>query len=368
MRISPCRTICAFVCMICLALPAFAQNAKGNDGIPGPKFITLGSVAVPRTNNTVPHWTSSFTTDGVTYPFTMVGTNPATSNATTVVPTVIIPFKFILPDGSVLDGTTKVHNVLGSPNFRNFAYTSGTTQFGDAVQRAEFWEHVSSTSPGYHVRLGAPTVLPTQTIAIPANQVVFFVGSHSGKLEAFISASWFADKLQNAINVLHVPPTTLPIILTYNSFLYVHDVNVFCCIAGFHGAFASRNGNGNQQVQTFIYAGWGDPGIFRNPSFQDILALSHEVSEWMNDPFGNNPAPPWQFANGAGCQANLETGDPFEVLTNAAFPVTLHGFTYHPQTEALLQWFSREVPSDAISGAYSYPNTALVTQPSQPCP
>jgi hypothetical protein len=343
----------------------FAQKKPANDGIPGPKFITEGSVAVPRTSKTVPHWTSSFTTDGVVYPYTMVGTNPATSAATTTVPTVIIPFKFVLPDGSVLDGSTKVSNVLGSPNFKSYAYTSGNTQFGDAVQRAEFWSSVASTN--YHVLLGKPTVLPTQTIAVPANQVVFFVGSHSGKLEAFMSASWFSNKLLNAIKSMHVPATTLPIILTYNTFLYVHDINEFCCIAGYHGALSSRDGNGNQQVQTYAYAAWGDPGIFVNPSFQDVLALSHEISEWMNDPFVNNPTPPWQFANGAGCQANLETGDPVEVLPNAAFPVTLNGFTYHPQTEAILPWFSRETPSSAIGGAYTYPDATLVTVPSSPC-
>src|SRR5512142_2715481 len=125
----------------------FAQ-AK-DDRVAGPQFITEGSVTVPRTANTIPHWTSSFTTDGVVYPYTMVGTNPATSAATTVVPTVIIPFKFVLPDGSVLDGTSKVDNVLASPNFNNYAYTSGNTQFGDAVQRAEFWASVANTN--YHV-------------------------------------------------------------------------------------------------------------------------------------------------------------------------------------------------------------------------
>jgi hypothetical protein len=355
---------CLLITMSVASL-VFAQSNNGNDGIPGPKFITMGSTAVPRTSKTIPHWTSSFTTNGVTYPFTMVGTDPATSSATTLIPTVIIPFRFVLPDGSVLDGSTKVADVLASPNFNNSSYTSGYTQFGDAVQRAEFWSSDAGTN--YHVLLSKPAILPTQTIAVPANQVVFFVGSHSGKLEAFMSDSWFSDKLQNAINTLHVPPTTLPIILTYNTFLYVHDFNVFCCVGGYHGAMASRDGNGNQQVQTYMFASWSDPGIFRNPSAQDVNALSHEVSEWMNDPFVNNPTPPWQFANGAGCQANLETGDPLEVLSNDAFPVTLNGFTYHPQTEAILPWFSREVPSSAIGGAYSYPDTTLVTAPSSPC-
>ena len=99
-----------------------------------------------------------------------------------------------------------------------------------------------------------------------------------------------------------------------------------------------------------------------------MLPLSHEISEWINDPFINNFVPPWQFPGIPGsCQGNLETGDPLEVLPHPDFPVTIGGFTYHPQTEAILPWFSREVPSSAIGGAYSYPDTSKLTGPSQPC-
>jgi hypothetical protein len=44
----------------------------------------------------------------------------------------------------------------------------------------------------------------------------------------------------------------------------------------------------------------------------------------------------------------------------------MNGFTYHPQNEALLQWFEFKSPSDALGGAYSYPNTAQLTQLSPP--
>jgi hypothetical protein len=75
------------------------------------------------------------------------------------------------------------------------------------------------------------------------------------------------------------------------------------------------------------------------------VALSHEVSEWMNYPFVNNATPKLVFPGLAThCQSNLETGDPVEVFANAGFPVTIDGFTYHPQTEALLQWLLTEEP------------------------
>ena len=345
-----------------------AQSDSQTDKFGSPTFTTDSSVTtVPATSKTVPHWTSSFMYQGVTYPYTMVGTNPASSNSATTVDVAIIPFDFVFADGVILSGTSKVGNVLGSPNFQNATYTSGTTQYGDAVQRAEFWPFVSGTSANWHTLLDStPTVYPTQVIQVPQNQAVVLVGSISHRIFALMSYSWFSDRLHEAINSLHIAPTTLPVVLTYNTFLYIHNLNN-CCVLGYHGASQSTNGNGNQQIQTYVYAAWPDPNIFP-PGWADVLPLSHEVSEWMNDPFIRNFVPPWQFPGIPGsCQGNLETGDPMEVVAHPDFPVTIGGFTYHPQTEAILPWFTRESPSSAISGAYSYPDTTKLSSPAQSC-
>lgn len=37
------------------------------------------------------------------------------------------------------------------------------------------------------------------------------------------------------------------------------------------------------------------------------------------------------------------------------------------QTEALLPWFERESPSSAVAGAYSYPDTTILTSVAQSC-
>ncbi len=121
-------------------------------------------------------------------------------------------------------------------------------------------------------------------------------------------------------------------------------------------------------LQTWAYATWIDLGVYPDPDYVDVLPLSHEVAEWLNDPFVNNFVPQWQNPNGAGCGGNLlETGDPVDVLPGIAYPVTVSGYAYHVQTEALLQWFSREQPSSAIGQAYSFPDTSLLTTPSAPC-
>lgn len=75
--------------------------------------------------------------------------------------------------------------------------------------------------------------------------------------------------------------------------------------------------------------------------------------------------PGWLSPNG-NCQDNLEVGDVIEGLPMDVFPITLNGMTYHPQNEALLQWFEFEAPSSAIGGAYSYPNPGTLTTLSPP--
>ncbi len=61
-----------------------------------------------------------------------------------------------------------------------------------------------------------------------------------------------------------------------------------------------------------------------------------------------------------------------EVLPNATVGIFLKDknqtFLYHPQTEALLQWFEMGKTSDAIAGAFSYPDTTALTQSAVPCP
>jgi hypothetical protein len=348
----------------CSSISASAQTSGNttDDGIGRPLFMTEGLTPIPRTTNTVPHWTSAFTYSQITYPFTMVGTNPASRGVTTTVPVAMIPVKFVFADGRSLDGTTTLANTLASPIFQDFSYTTGTTQFGDAIMRAEFWPNISTASSGWHVLLGNPTIYPTQVINVPPGQAVRNCRSPAEFIEA---VALVVERPNGDVS----PQTSNPShnsahLHTYNIFGYLHDLNI-CCLLGFHRVYPSSNGNGNQSVHTFIVDSWLDHGIFMGS--EDVLPLSHEVSEWLNDPFANNLVPPWEFPDNLGCQGLLETGDPIEVLPNDEFPITLSGFTYHVQNEALLQWFSREVPSSAIGGAYSFPDTTVLTSPSQPC-
>ena len=144
-----------------------------------------------------------------------------------------------------------------------------------------------------------------------------------------------------------------------------------CCVLGFHQYIFDPSTNPESRW-IYAFASWISPGIF-DPGIQDVTALSHETSEALNDPFGNNIVPTWQYPTmPATCQANLETGDPVEVLGNSTVPIVTREkhevFQYHPQTEALLQWFEIGDPSNAIGGAFSYPDTTALPRAATPCP
>jgi hypothetical protein len=147
-----------------------------------------------------------------------------------------------------------------------------------------------------------------------------------------------------------------------NAYLYTGGNPNHCCILGFHTYDLEAGGptNGFLEKRYVVnYSSWISPGLFRG-GFSDVTALSHELSETFNDPFVNNTTPRWLSPNG-NCQNNLEDGDVVEGLPNGVFPIVLNGFTYHPQNEALLQWFAGVTPSSAISGGYSYPDTNVLT-------
>jgi hypothetical protein len=62
----------------------------------------------------------------------------------------------------------------------------------------------------------------------------------------------------------------------------------------------------------------------------------------------------------------LRSENAIEGLPDATTPIVTNGRTYHPQNEALLQWFAFQSPSNALAGAYSYPNQNVLTSLSAP--
>jgi hypothetical protein len=265
------------------------------DGGVAPKFLVNAS--------TIPHWTFQYTdpTNGVTYPITMVGSDPHSRTSTTV-HTVIVPMKLnfvaggqdtsalndlgyagftAAPLNHTFDGARRVNDVLNSPIFSNGFTTPSvmggdTTQVGDAFVRAQ-WNAIGS---GYHVRIVNDGVKPV-TLDVPASQGLAYqrpVGawraSHglgaTDTITGVADSNWFSTHLQSLIQSLHISPTTVPIFLTDNVLLYSgHENYTNCCTLRYHGAAmpvghgsGSTNGQGKQPVQTFIYGAWTTPGTY----------------------------------------------------------------------------------------------------------
>jgi hypothetical protein len=378
-----------------VGLAAFAifnvpAAAASNGPPPDAKFTTEGGVAHPSAR-TIPWWSFDYTdpTNGVPYHISMVGSDPRGGGSTTV-PTEIIPLKFnfvagnqdmsILDDyggrfpgfrataqAATFDGGSKVAETLASPIFSAYRYPTDLggdrgVQYGDAFMRAQFNKIGSS----YHVKLAQPTVLPTVTINVPQNQGVAYYRP-AGALAGTINASWFSAQIDNLMTSMHVDSQTLPIFLTDNVLLYLGNY-LRCCVLGYHGATSSLNTNGSANVQTFVYAAYGDPRDY--PGFDsrgnadptegvsDIHGLSHEVAEWLDDPFVNNSVQPWLTPTAPfyGCTGLLETGDP---VVGVWFPLSGNpdpaaGKVWHPEDEVFLSWFARNGEPAGLSPWSSY--------------
>ena len=382
-------------------LPANAlNNAKGHSFHVGPQGHKNGMAHARQGTafiDSMQTWNDQYFTDGfdannnpVSRWFTSTVGNPPNTHGTTMINSPIVP---VIMDLRNFDGSPRFVNghplissaepfvqpVLNSPVFSNNTYSSSSTptQFTDAVQRAEYF---STAKADWHTIL-APSVKTTRTMVLIRGTYQFALNP-DGTCCAFILVD--ANTFVNALFPAVATDTTTPIGAAENAgdittkdlsnFLFP---NVFlfdsggCCILGFHSYdFEPPTDKHNiEQRYVVAYSSWISPGLFGS-AFTDVTATSHEIAETYNDPFvasdGIHNVTPWWLSPNGNCQNDLETGDVIEGLGNATFPITMNGFTYHPQNEALLQYFTRQAPSSAIDGAYSYPNESVLSGPSAP--
>jgi hypothetical protein len=303
---------------------------------------------------------------GVQLPFNIVGTDPSLGANTTTIPTVLVPLRIVFPGpGSpTLDGSNIITATQNSPIFLAANYTVGavdvgTTQFGDALQRAQFW-NLPGFSPGYHVLLGTPSVAAPVTITVPAGLGNTFPLSNGG-LMGVVDTTFFEQALIALLPSYSA--NQLPIFMTDNVYLNPNGVMQGCCIFGFHASQRAPIAT----AKTWIYAAFSQPGTFVGDDIPDVYPLSHEVAEWLNDPFVGGGAvgtinliPPAVLpGQGGACIMNFETGDPLEALT-AIFTKTTNSTVYHLQDEVTLPWYLHTTPSFSANSSYTFQNTTAV--------
>ena len=295
-------------------------------------------------------WTSSFKSEGKTWSYTMVGTNPAKGSATTTVPVTIVPLLMKFSNGDSFDGTKEVSLTTSSPMFKNAPFISGTTQYGDAVLRGAFWNFVQKKSPNWHVLVGTPTVASTVTMNIPSAYGATATDPSTGKTIGLVDINYLDPQIQSMLVSMNFKANMLPIFLSYDVYATSGaPILNNCCIGGYHNAVSNQNG-----LQTYAWSTEADEGVQGGFS-EDVSALSHELNEWFNDPFTNNTVPNWisPIAPQYGCNNFLEVGDP---LVGVLF--TVNGFSGdHLQDEVFFPWFARESKSKAINKLYTYLGT-----------
>jgi len=318
-----------------------------------------------------PHFSSSFTVAGQTYPYTMVGYQPRSGRATRM-RTVIIPlrmnFNLFGDNGDVsqtFDPAAAVTNIVSSPLYKPALYANGYGQFVDQMQRATFWNKMD---PGrnWHVYMEAPKVLPPIDIYVTPETGVLYTDS-VGNFFGDVLIDFMDSQAQTILQLLDLDADVLPIFVTGE---------VTAEALGYHTAFELPLNHSGTRLQTYIYTSWLDPALV-SPLFADVSTFNHELSEWTNDPFVNNIVPTWAYPPASDpssiCSGNpfLETGDPQgNGPTYNDFPtatITLAGVTYHLQQLVMLPWFADEVPSSAFAGAYSFPVLGSITQPAVYC-
>ncbi|MGB6525934.1 MAG: hypothetical protein WBE87_13555 [Candidatus Acidiferrales bacterium] len=324
----------------------------------------------------VRHFTGAFNFQGQTYPYMMVGQRPAPGNSSRIpnqVRSIIAVFPdFVDQNGNpiVLDATQVQPQTLGSPIWQPSPFTSGLTQWGDAIQRASLFQflkdpdHDGDVDTDWHTLLQQPSIQQPLVIEVPASDVNLFEVPN-GTIFAVVNEEFWLSQLDTIFQLQNIDTSQLSVVLSRNVFLAPNADITQCCILGFHTVFELNSNNPNViPLETLINATWVDPGIFLSPNVADIHPLSHEVAEWYADPFVNNVVPPWLNPEDGGCSNILEVGD---MLLGDTSPISWNGFLYHPQSVALLPWFSRQQPSLALGGAYSYPDTSALTSPAPVC-
>jgi hypothetical protein len=353
--------------------PGASAQSSNTAGMPAPPYDFI-EAALPSTKlqssarttlsagaiSTIPFFTDSFTFGGTAFPFSMVGTSPFTTPATTIVPSEIQPITVVFANNTVIDGVAPANALAASPVFHSAAFPTETGQFVDVMQRANF----NLIGTGYHVQLGTPTVLAPIVIKVPGS--LGKVGFFSNHAVGIVNFNFLFNAVLSVVAFRNFDPTTLPVLVVGNVFGFnppSRDIRRTCCVGGFH--FAQLEGNG---VVTFVFGAYNTPGLFADQA-QDITGISHEVAEWANDPLVNNIVPPWGLPqNPSVCVSNLlEVGDPMEVFVPSNYPVTLNGTTYHPQDVAFFSWFAHQAPSIAVNGQYSYLAPEKLTSPPAAC-
>src|ERR1700756_544140 len=231
-----------------------SENGSGPSSIAGNPGGVQGVISVP-------NFTRAFNFGGTTFPYTMIGNDPALGHKTEVPAKIIaVSLQLLNADGTVFDTVPAAEfeaPVLNSPNFQQFKYekTGEPVQFADAVQRAEFF---NSMDNNWHTELNPAVVVDRVTVTVPKFVTVISRGvpvttlnyasgvSPDGHRFVLMLNLFFNQQLgtivNNEINANNITTNDININLFPNTFLFFFNraspqAPGSCCTLGFHTYF-----------------------------------------------------------------------------------------------------------------------------------
>jgi hypothetical protein len=361
-----------------------------------------GSMSSPGIKNgtvdTLPYFNSWFITGSRNsiYTYSMVGQNPKAGGTTGINNQVIPLITELLVGGvpvAIFDPTvandaegTDISLFEQSPLYDATTTYPGnggslppdTGQITDTAQRAEF---TGVRTADWHTPLnpaGSSGIVWIQFLEFNNGDWVC-VGGEAPPCTSFpvVNINTISNNFGFILSVEAPANNVMPVIVT--DFITAFDPSSGnCCVLGFHTAQA-----GIQDPAGILVWTWGTFLPHNNNPFapfgNDVMVLTHEISELFNDPFVNTNVAPWVDGSVSFAQANLETGDVIEGMnaSDVIYQVPLNpngsAYTYNVQNVAILQWFTR-VPAAPVMGpgpgVYSWPNTNVLNNghnPAGPC-
>lgn len=330
----------------------------------------------PGAASVVPTFTRSFTVAGKQYQYTVAGGSPERGGTTTI-SAVLVPVSLSFEgykDKSgkelTINAATDVPKVIQSPVFQKFAFATGNTQYGDAVQRAEFYK--DAVSKDWHTLLSQPHIASPLTINIPARNGYVLTSKRTGHSLAIVDQDFVQKQLFKDFSKMQVSPNQLVIALTKDVEFYQLGDATVCCSFGAYGVHPDPSSNA---LQSYILGTYLDPGVV--PHYSDIQPLSQQIAAWMNDPLHShksNVFPPWLKppenkacgGHGVGTFYRFELPTDHSSIPNSTV-VKMDGTEYHLENVALLPWYTQNPHPDTFQGAYSFPNIHALTGPALPC-
>lgn len=345
-------------------------------------FIYSGCSRGPSSEaaNSVPTFTGSFTVAGQQYHYTVAGRSPARGGTTTI-PAVLVPVSLVFngnagKDRTIIDPSPDVPKVINSPIFQKFAFATGNTQYGDAVQRAEFYPQAIRNN--WHTLLGQPRLTPVLQIQVPPADGYVLTSKRTGHSLEVVNLDFVQKQLFKNLPQLRAKPNELVIAIAKNAAFYELGDATVCCSWGAHGVYS---GPASKAPQPFILSTYLDPGAM--PGYSDTQPLTQQIAAWMNDPlhgYQTNVFPAWQKPAGPGAPSEyaacgglgIGTRYRFALPTDSASTpnstlVKTASGEYHLENAALLPWYAQSSHPDTFQGAYSFPDVHALTAAAQPC-